>query len=251
MFNHQVVLVTGGGKGIGRGITDAMLDAGIRVAVVQRSPIDPYLEAHECILPIQADLSQEDSFQSVVEETVTRFGRLDCLVNNAGVMFERSLMEMRLEEWDSMMALNLRSPMFLSQAALPYLKKSPNASIINIGSVEGLMSNPLHAAYASSKAAIHGLTRALAVDLGPYGIRVNAIAPGWIRSELSDSYLQSQAQPETATQDLLKLHPVGRVGQPQDIGDVAVFLASERASFITGQVVVVDGGRTVQLPLPF
>ncbi|MET3934497.1 NAD(P)-dependent dehydrogenase (short-subunit alcohol dehydrogenase family) [Arthrobacter sp. OAP107] len=113
-------------------------------------------------------------------------------------MFERSVTEIRPEEWDAMMALNLRAPLFLAQAVLPHMKRNGGGSIINIGSIEGLAANPGHTAYSASKAGIHGMTRALAVDLGPDNIRCNAIAPGWIASELSEKYLNAQADPAAA-----------------------------------------------------
>jgi meso-butanediol dehydrogenase/(S,S)-butanediol dehydrogenase/diacetyl reductase len=171
-------------------------------------------------------------------------------VNNAGIMFERSVADIRLDEWDRMMDINMRAPLFLAQAALPHLQRRGGGSIINIGSIEGLSANPLHAAYCASKAGIHGMTRAMAVDLGRDGIRCNAIAPGWIASELSENYLESQPDAASARKALDRLHPVGRVGRPADVGDLAVFLASDRSAFMTGEIVVLDGGRTAKLPLP-
>ncbi|MCY1297161.1 3-oxoacyl-[acyl-carrier-protein] reductase FabG [compost metagenome] len=165
-------------------------------------------------------------------------------------MFELSLDEMSEDDWDRMMAVNMRAPVFLAKALLPQLRKR-GGSIVNIGSIEGLGANPWHAAYCGSKAGVHGFTRALAVDLGRDGIRCNAIAPGWINSDLSHAYIDAQPDPAQARAGLLKLHPVGRTGEPQDIGSVVVFLASDPAAFITGQVIVVDGGRTAKLPLPF
>jgi NAD(P)-dependent dehydrogenase (short-subunit alcohol dehydrogenase family) len=123
-------------------------------------------------------------------------------------------------------------------------------SIINIGSIEGLGANPHHAAYCASKAGVHGMTRAMAVDLGADNIRCNAIAPGWIASELSETYLESRTDAAAARDALNRLHPVGRVGRPTDVGDLAVYLASDKSSFLTGEVVVLDGGRTAKLPLP-
>ena len=118
--------------------------------------------------------------------------RIDVLVNNAGIMVERTVAEILLEEWELTIAVNLRAPLFLTQAVLPHMRRRGGGSIINIGSIEGLGANPGHAAYCASKAGIHGMTRAMAVDLGADNIRCNAIAPGWITSELSETYLQSQ-----------------------------------------------------------
>ena len=245
-----VALVTGGGRGIGRGIVDRFLEEGARVAVVQRRPLDDALERHLQVAHVRADLSALPSITTAVEHAPERLGGLDILVNNAGIMFERTISEIRPEEWDLMMAVNLRAPLFLIQAAVPHLRRRGGGSVINIGSIEGLGANPDHAAYCASKAGVHGMTRAMAVDLGADNIRCNAIAPGWIASELSEAYLASHPDPVAARDALNRLHPLGRVGRPTDVGDLAVFLASDRSSFLTGEVVVLDGGRTAKLPLP-
>jgi NAD(P)-dependent dehydrogenase (short-subunit alcohol dehydrogenase family) len=218
----KVALVTGGGRGIGRGIVDRFLEEGAQVAVVQRQPLDDVLTAHLQVAHIRADLADSSSIATAVEQAVERFGGIDVLVNNAGIMFERSVAEIRLDEWDLMMAVNLRAPLFLTQAVLPSMRRRSGGSIVNIGSIEGLGANPDHAAYCASKAGVHGLTRAMAVDLGADGIRVNAIAPGWIASDLSETYLESRPDSAAAREALNRLHPVGRVGRPTDVGDLAV-----------------------------
>jgi len=165
-------------------------------------------------------------------------------------MFETSLADLELDDWNRMLAVNLTAPVFLARALLPQLSDG-GGSIVNIGSIEGLAANPGHVAYCATKGGLHALTRAMAVDLGEYGIRVNAIAPGWIRSELSDNYINAQADPDAAWEGLYRMHPVGRVGEPADVGQLAVYLAGDTAAFVTGQVIVIDGGRTSKLPLPF
>jgi NAD(P)-dependent dehydrogenase (short-subunit alcohol dehydrogenase family) len=250
LLEGKVAVVTGGGRGIGRGIVDRFLAEGAQVAVVQRRPLDEVLESDPRVGHVPADLGDPASPAAAIEQVVERFGGIDVLVNNAGTMFERSVAEIRPDEWDLMMAINLRAPLFLAQAALPHMRRRGGGSIITIGSIEGLGANPHHAAYCASKAGVHGMTRAMAVDLGAHGIRCNAIAPGWIASELSETYLQSRPDPAGAREALNRLHPVGRVGRPADVGDLAVFLASDRSSFLTGEVIVLDGGRTAKLPLP-
>lgn len=210
----KFALVSGGGQGIGRGIVDRLLEEGAQVAVVQRRPLDSDLERNPRVLGIQADVSDSSAIPGVVERAARHVGGIDILVNNAGIMFERSVSEIQPEEWDLMIAINLRAPLFLTQAALPYMRGRGGGSIINIGSIEGLGANPGHAAYCASKAGIHGMTRAMAVDLGEDNIRCNAIAPGWISSHLSETYVASQTDPAAALEALNRLHPLGRVGCP-------------------------------------
>jgi NAD(P)-dependent dehydrogenase (short-subunit alcohol dehydrogenase family) len=250
-LNGRTALVTGGGRGIGRGIVERFLDEGASVAIIQRHPLEPALEKHPHVLAIRADLGDPTAIGEAVDSAASHFDGVDILVNNAGIMFERSISEIRPDEWDLMVALNLRAPLLLSQAVLPHMSRRGRGSIINIGSIEGLAANPAHAAYCATKAGLHGMTRAMAVDLGADGIRCNSIAPGWINSDLSENYLLSQDDPVSARAALIRLHPVGRLGDPSDVGDLAVFLASDRSNFLTGEIIVLDGGRTAKLPLPF
>jgi meso-butanediol dehydrogenase/(S,S)-butanediol dehydrogenase/diacetyl reductase len=179
-LKDKTALVTGRGQGIGRGIVDCFLEQGAQVAVVQRRPLAPELERHPAVLGIQANLGDVSALPDLVGRGAARFGGLNIPVYNAGIMFERSVDDSRPEDWDRMVALNLRAPLFLGQAVLPHMHTAGSGSIINIGSIEGLAANPGHAAYSASKAGIYGMTRALALDLGMDNIRCNAIAPGWI-----------------------------------------------------------------------
>lgn len=249
-LSAKLAVITGGGQGIGLGISQAMLTAGATVLIAQRSPLSAELADHEQVHWIEADLSQPGSYAAIAAAAQQLGDQVDVLVNNAGFMFERSLDAMQLDEWNQMLAVNLTAPVFLSQQLLPLMQAS-GGSIINIGSIEGLAANPEHAAYCATKGGVHALTKAMAVDLGKDKIRVNAIAPGWIRSSLSDDYINAQPNSEAAWQDLYKMHPLGRIGEPADVGELAVYLASDAASFMTGQVIVIDGGRTSKLPLPF
>ena len=246
----KIALVTGGGRGIGRGVVDRFLEEGASVAVVQRKPLNDALNSHPRVAHVEADLSVLPSVGTAVEHVVERFGGVDVLVNNAGIMTERPVAEILPEEWELTIAVNLRAPLFLAQAVLPHMRRRGGGSIINIGSIEGLGANPGHAAYCASKAGLHGMTRAMAVDLGADNIRCNAIAPGWITSELSETYLKSHPDPAAARSALNRMHPLGRVGRPTDVGDLAVYLAGDGSSFLTGEVIVLDGGRTAKLPLP-
>lgn len=250
-LKNKVAVVTGGGRGIGRGITEKLLQSGAQVLIAQRQPLDDDLSKDPRVAWFAADLADREAPYAIAQAVEECFGGADILVNNAGFMFEKSLDEMTEDEWDRMMAVNMRAPVFLAKALLAQMRRRGGGNIVNIGSIEGIGANPWHAAYCGSKAGVHGFTRAMAVDLGRDGIRCNAIAPGWINSDLSHAYIEAQSDPEQARRDLLRLHPVGRTGEPQDIGNAVVFLASNEAAFITGQVIVIDGGRMAKLPLPF
>ena len=154
-----------------------------------------------------------------------------------------------LEDWQRSLDINATAPFLLIKYALPSLKKRAGR-IINISSIEAQGSNPQHSAYCASKAALEGLTRAVAVDHGKDGVRCNAIAPGWIDTEFNDAFINTQANPTEFRAGLANIHPTGRTGTPEDIAQLALWLASQQASFVTGQVWTVDGGRTRKLSLP-
>ncbi|MET2832983.1 SDR family NAD(P)-dependent oxidoreductase [Mesorhizobium shangrilense] len=245
----KVAIITGGGRGIGAGITQRFAEEGAKIAIVQRN-VPPENLVNERVIYVKADLANSVHIASAVQTVVERFGGLDILVNNAGVMFEKTVDEMTEADWDQMMDINLKAPFLLTKAAMPHLRQRGRASIVNIGSIEGLGSNPGHPAYSASKAGLHGFTAAVAVDHGHEGIRCNAIAPGWINSDLSEVYIDSLGDSARVRRELLAMHPVGRLGEPKDVGNLAVWLASEESAFVTGQVYVIDGGRTKKLPLP-
>ncbi len=247
----KIAVVTGGGRGIGLGISRALLDAGASLLIAQRSPLPEELAGDVRVRAVEVDLADPASCSTIAAAARDAHDRLDILVNNAGIMFERGLDHLTGEEWQRMLAVNLTAPVFLAQALLPLLRAAGGASIVNLGSIEGLAANPGHIAYCATKGGIHALTKAMAVDLGADKIRVNAIAPGWIRSDLSDEYIDALTDSAGAREKLVELHPAGRIGEPDDVGRLAIYLASDAAAFLTGQVIVLDGGRTSKLPLPF
>ncbi len=198
---------------------------------------------------IPADFSDPQTPERVVAEVIDRAGKLDVLINNAGMMMEAGIEEMTLEDWQRNIDLNLTAPFLLTRAALPYLRKT-QGSIVNTSSVEGLAANPGHAAYAVTKSGILGLTRSIAVDHGHEGIRCNAVAPGWIDTDLNINLIENSPDAEAFKRDLGKIHPVGRTGKPEEVAALVAFLAADEAGFITGQVYTVDGGRTTKLSLP-
>jgi len=241
-FNNKVALVTGGRGGIGLAVARRLRDEGARVFTAQRGKDLEF----ECI---PADFNDPESALRVIDHLVAQSGRLDVLVNNAGMMQESSVEEMSFDDWQRTLMVNLSAPFLLIKSALPYLRES-KGSIVNIGSIEGLGSNPGHAAYCASKAGLHGLTRAVAVDHGNEGIRCNAVAPGWIDTELNNDFIDSMDDPVAFRRDIGKIHPVGRIGSAEEVAALVAFLAAEESAFITGQVYAVDGGRMAKLSLP-
>lgn len=241
-FAGKVALVTGGRMGIGLAIARRLAADGARVITAQRGK-DPDFEA------IEADLSDPAAPAKIVAEVVARAGRLDILVNNAGFMQEALAEDMALDDWNRMLAVNLTAPFLLIKAALPHLRAGRGA-IVNIGSIEGIGCNPQHAAYSATKAGLHGLTRAIAVDHGAEGIRCNAVAPGWIDTELNEAFIDSMPDPVAFRAGIGQIHPVGRTGKPEDVAALVAWLASDEAGFVAGQVWTIDGGRMVKLSLP-
>lgn len=240
-LDGKVALVTGGRSGIGLACARRLATYGARVVTAQRTEAEDFET-------VSADLANASAPAQIIDQVVATAGRLDILINNAGVMYEATVEEMVLEDWERTMAVNLRAPFLLIKHALPHLRGG--GSIVNIGSIEGLGSNPRHPAYCASKAALHALTRAVAVDHGNDGVRCNAVAPGWIDTDLNEDFIASMSDPDAFRREIGRIHPVGRTGSPEDVAALVAWLASDEASFITGQTYTIDGGRTAKLSLP-
>jgi meso-butanediol dehydrogenase/(S,S)-butanediol dehydrogenase/diacetyl reductase len=242
-MRHQdkVAVVTGASRGIGWGIASQLGAEGARVVVGDVIPLaKPFtFEAHHRHL----DVTQEAAVKAFFDGIEQEFGRLDILVNNAGIMFEKHFLNTTVADWDRMMAVNLRGVFICSQYAARLMMKSGGGAIVNIGSIEGNATNPDHAPYAASKSGVHGLTRAIAVDMGPHNIRCNAVLPGWIVTELNEGYFATLKNRAKAEQAMIALHPAGRLGSPADVARMVSWLASAEAAWITGHEFVVDGGR--------
>jgi meso-butanediol dehydrogenase/(S,S)-butanediol dehydrogenase/diacetyl reductase len=241
-YAGKVALVTGGRSGIGQAIAWRLAAEGARVFTAQRGAD----HQHE---GLEADFTDPASPAQVVATLIARAGRLDLLVNNAGMMQEAGVEEMSLADWQRNIMVNLTAPFLMIRAALPHLRATRGA-IVNTGSIEGLGSNPRHAAYCASKAGLHGLTRAVAVDHGAEGIRCNAVAPGWIDTDLNVDFIESMPDPVAFRSEIGRIHPVGRTGKPEEVASLVAWLGAEEAGFVTGQVWTVDGGRMAKLSLP-
>ena len=240
-FKNKVALVTGASSGIGAAIAKKLSNQGARVFAAQRSSSD-----YEDILSDLSDPKAPEEIISVIKKVT---GRLDILINNAGIMTEGNVEETTLKDWNQHLAINLTAPFLLIREAMPLLREF-RGSIVNVGSVEGLGNNPRHPAYGASKSGLHGLTRAVAVDHGEDGVRCNAVAPGWIETPLNENFVKGMDDPIGFREKLCNIHPIGRSGQPSEVAELICWLVSDAASFVTGQVWTIDGGRMTKLSLP-
>jgi len=247
-LDGQAALITGGGSGIGRATAVRFAAAGARVAIAGRRAERLAETAREIgaaggeCLAIPSDVVRPEDARRMVEETVARFGGLDVIVNAAGILTSGSIETTTLAAWDQMFDVNLRSLFHLTQLALPYLSRRPGA-IVNLSSVTGSRAFPGILAYCVSKAGVDQLTRCLALELAPKGIRVNALNPGVVETEL---HRAGGMDPERYAAFLargVETHPLGRVGRPEEVAELALFLASPASGWITGGTFPIDGGR--------
>jgi NAD(P)-dependent dehydrogenase (short-subunit alcohol dehydrogenase family) len=245
---QQVTVVTGGGQGIGKAIASRFLEASHSVVIAEidedaGSETVDELQGERTISSIATDVSREDEVETLMAQTIHRFGRIDNLINNAGISCNKPITELSLDEWNNVLSTNLTGAFLCSKYATPYLIES-QGNIVNICSTRARMSEPHTEAYAASKGGIHALTHALAMSLGP-AVRVNSISPGWV--EVRDwKKRAARIRPELSPADHAQ-HPGGRVGRPQDIAELAFYLCSDKAGFITAQDFVVDGGMTKKM----
>ena len=240
---RRAALVTGGAKGIGRAVCLALAENGMDIAVNYAGSAAAAEEtAAACrafgvqAITLQADVRSPEACQNLVEDTAAAFGRIDVLVNNAGITADKLLMRMTESDFDNVLFTNLKGTFFCTKAASRLMMRQRYGRIINISSVVGLHGNAGQANYAAAKAGVIGLTKSCAKELAARNIRVNAVAPGFIETAMTDGI------PEKIRESMIASIPLGRMGQPEDVAKAVCFLASEDSSYITGQVLVVSGG---------
>ena len=246
MLENKVALITGAGRGIGRAIAVALAKEGAQVVINYNGSEKKALEVKQLIeeqggkaVTYQCDVSDFTACEKMIRDVVTEFGQLDILVNNAGITRDGLIMKMKEEDFDAVLNINLKGTFNTIRHSARQMLKQRSGKIINISSVSGILGNPGQANYAASKAGVIGLTKTMARELGSRGITVNAIAPGFVDTEMTE--VLGDSVKEAACRQII----LGRFGKPEDIANTAVFLASEKADYITGQVISVDGGMNV------
>jgi 3-oxoacyl-[acyl-carrier protein] reductase len=241
-LKDKVVIVTGGARGIGKAIVLRLAAAGADIVVSDIDLAGAELTAAEVkalgrrSIAVRTDISQLAEAEALIEKTMAEWGRVDVLVNNAGITRDNLLVRMDEKEWDSVIAVNLKGTFNGVKAATRVMMKQRSGKIINIASVVGVMGNAGQANYAASKAGVIGLTKSAAKELGSRNIQVNAVAPGYIETDMTKDL------PATAKEAFMTIIPLKRPGTSQDVADIVLFLASPLADYVTGQVIHVDGG---------
>ena len=238
----KVAVVTGAARGIGLAISKKFLEEGFRVAILDidqktlSQTIKQFFDTNN-VLGLECDVSEPDQVDQSVNRVVEQFGRIDVLVNNAGIAEFKPMLETTYEEWSRILAVNLNGPFICTQACTPFMLKNEGGSIVNIASISGLRASTLRIAYGTSKAALMHLTKQQAAELGNKGIRVNAIAPGPV-----DTAMAKKVHTADIRSDYHDVIPLNRYGLEEEIADAVWFLCSDSASYINGQIIAADGG---------
>ena len=245
-LSGKTALITGAGSGIGRACALAFAREGARVALVGRRKDRLEKVAKEMgeAEVFSADISNKERVDLLVREASARLGSLNILLNNAGVLVPGTAESISEEDWDRTFEVNVRGLWLLSRAVLPHMRKAGGGSIINMSSVLGLVGARNRAGYSASKGAVTMLTKCMALDHAADKIRVNCICPAFVETELTSDFITNAPDPAAALRDRINLHPIGRLGQPQDVAGMAIYLASDESSWVTGAAFTVDGGFT-------
>ena len=252
-LERRISVVTGSGSGIGRAVAAALSSEGSRVVLVDLDGQKAEIAAEGIraqggdALAFTADVADPASVAKLHDFVREKLGPLDILVNNAAIQVNKLIEDTTPEEWNRQMAVNVGGVFLCSREFLPDLRRTRGV-IVNMSSVNGFFVEPSCAGYCATKGAIIAFTKALAIDHGREGIRVNAICPGYINAGLAEGYFESHPDPERARREAGSLHALGRIGQPEEIGKAVVFLASDDSSFMTGSSMIVDGGFSAGLP---
>lgn len=241
-LDGKVALVTGAARGIGRATAELLRDRGAKIVASDLSGPVAELEAED-VATIIGDVSDEDFAKRSVDMAARRFGRLDVVVNNAGRTLNKSLTDTSASEYDRIFQINARGSFVTAKAAIELMRESGDGAIVNVASISAVAAFETQAAYASSKAAVAQLARVIAIEYGRYGIRANAVAPGVIDTDIMEGVIENGRE---MLRSFAGSHPVGRIGQPEEVAEAIAFLASPAASFITGELLMVDGGYTAQ-----
>jgi NAD(P)-dependent dehydrogenase (short-subunit alcohol dehydrogenase family) len=247
-LDGKVALVTGGAQGIGRAIVEKLAQEGARVGFLDLDEAGGAATANELgargpgVVFTRADVTREGEVKTAIEQVIRRHGGLDVLVNNAGVNAYFDATAMTEVEWDTVFAVDLKGAWLCSKHALPAMKRAGGGSIVNIASIHAMLTIAGMFPYAAAKAGLVGLTRSLALDCAPAGIRVNAVLPGWTRTRLVEEWFRRQPDPAEAERKVVAVHPLGRLATPMEVANLVAFVASDEASAITGAALAVDGG---------
>jgi NAD(P)-dependent dehydrogenase (short-subunit alcohol dehydrogenase family) len=244
----KIAIVTGGGRGIGSAIVRRFAAEGAAVAAVQRTieeadelAVSLRSKGHR-VVAIAADVRQEESVRTMVERALAELGGVDILCNNAGLGGIENLLELRMEYYDAVMDTNVRGSLLCMKHAIPHMLRRGGGSVVNIASICSFVGLPESVAYCTSKGGLLMATRQAALDFAAQGVRVNAIAPGFVGNEMFEAYCDAQPDPEAALNAVLESIPMRRLGRDEDVAAAAVYLASDEAAWVTGTTLVIDGG---------